>query len=336
MQRLKPASITTIRCASITTGLWTGGLSLHALSADWEMRRLATDLFHAGLSEIGHKRLPHQFAIRFPGVQTMKLLISGNPRAGDYQIMPSGTHRNLRLGGKTREGEAFGGPQVYGDQRGNGRMGLPGNTYRYQMEIAHRIFGAMTPAERNVARISLAPPQTMIGVQAKEGHFDGVPIAELSIVNRRQATQLVEGILENYAQSDADYAWRCLEKNGGIDALYLADYDMDFQGGRRAGGDPSQIFRLEVPAAVFYFRGEPHLHAFLNVAMDGDNPLSVGDWLGDSPSVLEGESLRSFFESAMREQAAADLAFFLSVRCPDGCGKARFARGRLSGGELGR
>jgi len=37
---------------------------------------------------------------------------------------------NLRLGGESREGVAFGGPIVYGDQHGDSRQGLPGNVYQ--------------------------------------------------------------------------------------------------------------------------------------------------------------------------------------------------------------
>ena len=110
-------------------------------------------------------RIPRQFAVTLPGVNFMQLLICGDPRTGPYQILLSAVHLNLRLGGRSREGVAFGGPQVYGDQRGNGRIGLPGSTYRYQMEAAHRLFAAMTPAQRVAARVEVAPAQTNIVVQ---------------------------------------------------------------------------------------------------------------------------------------------------------------------------
>ena len=291
-------------------GLWAGGLVVHAGSLGWDTRRALTDLFHAALSEIGRTRVPHQDATHWAGVNLMQLLFCGDPRTGPYQVMLSGVHLNFRLGGRSREGVAFGGPQVYGDQRGNARVGLPGNTYRYQMETAHRLFASMTPAQRSAARIAQAPAQTNIGVQGRGGRFDGVPVAELAPASRKLARDVVAGILENYADNDAAYAWDCLDRNGGVDVLYVADYDEDFQGGRRAGSGPSQIFRLEGPAAVFHFRGEPHLHAFLNVAMDGERPLSLGEPLGENPDVLAGEDLKVFFETAMCEQGQADVAFY--------------------------
>jgi hypothetical protein len=291
-------------------GLWAGGLVVHAGSLDWDGRRALTDLMHAGLSEMGRTRVPHQDTTYWGGVNMMQLLFCGDPRTNPYQVLLSGVHLNLRLGGRSLEGAAFGGPQVYGDQRGNGRVGLPGNTYRYQLEDAQRMFAAMTAAQHSAARAERAPAQTNIGVQGQRGRFDGVPVAELTARARALARDVVAGILGTYKDEDAAYAWECLERNGGVDALHVADYDVDFLGGRRAGDGPSQIFRFEGPAAVFHFRGEPHLHAFLNVTMDGEQPLSLGDPLGENPAVLEGEDLRDFFETAMLAQTGADAALY--------------------------
>ena len=80
----------------------------------------------------------------------------------------------------------------------------------------------------------------------------------------------------------------------------------------------------KAPAAVFHFRGEPHVHAFVNIAMDGERPLSVGEALGENPSVLEAEDLAAFFEAAMCTQAEADIALY----------PAQGAVGRLRAGTV--
>ncbi len=291
-------------------GLWLGGLTVSAAALDWDTRRLLTDVMYAGLSDVGRDRVPFQDSTRFLGVNMMQLAICGDPNVGPYQLLLSGVHLNLRLGSVSPEGAAFGGPQVYGDQRGNERVGLPNNTYRYQLEAAQRLVAALTPAERARVRVARAPAQVNIGVQGAAGRFGGVPIADLAPAKRALARELVAGIVETYADDQAAYAWQCLERNGGVDALHFADFDEDFEGGRRAGDGPSQIFRLEGPAAVFHFRGEPHLHAFVNVTMDGERPFAVGEALGHNPAVLEGEGLRALFETAMRAQGEADVAYY--------------------------
>src|SRR5262249_36192968 len=105
---------------------------------------------------------------------------------------------------------------------------------------------------------------------------------------------------------DVAYAWECLEHNGGMEKLFLSYY----ADGEVGGSGEVQIFRIEGPAAVFYFRGAPHVHAFVNVAMDGNAPLSVGESLGENPAVVERADAKRLFERAMRAQVGADLAYY--------------------------
>ena len=275
-----------------------------------ESRRLLVDLVHAGLSEAGRERLTEQFYFRLPGIHATRLAIFGEPGRGHSQVLVTGPHLNLRLGGKNREGVAFGGPQVYGDQRGNEEVGLPGNVYRYQLELGQRLVASLTTAERRAARHDRAPVQTLIDVQGRTGVFDGLAVAGLSATSRGLAHDMVAGILDTYAEEDAGYAWECLERNGGVDALHMADYDRDHQPGRHVAGGPSQIIRLEGPAAVFHYRGEPHLHAFLNVAMDGEQPLSVGEVIGVNPAAMDAMGVKRWFEDVMQVHTRADIAYY--------------------------
>ena len=109
----------------------------------------------------------------------MRVLICGDPTAPPYQVILTGAHVNLRIGGKSREGVAFGGPQVYGDQRGNNRVGLPGNLYREQFLIGQQILARLDSGRRKLALIEEAPVQTQIEHQGRHGKFAGIPVAEL-------------------------------------------------------------------------------------------------------------------------------------------------------------
>jgi hypothetical protein len=61
---------------------------------------------------------------------------------------------------------------------------------------------------------------------------------------------------------------------------------------------------------VFYFRGYPHLHAFLNVAMNGEAPLSVGESLGENLRPMEGVQVKELFERAMLHEVRTDLSYY--------------------------
>jgi len=287
-------------------GLWTAGLLATPLALGWTQRRLLTDLLHAGLSAAGRERVPNEYYSRWPGVHAMKVLVCGDPHHPPYQLILSGAHLNLRIGGASREGAAFGGPLVYGDQRGDGVPGLPGNLYRFQLDTATRLFRGLTSDQQKLALLPASPVQTAIQLQGPEGLFPGAPVSALSADNRALARELISGILSTWPEDDAAYAWRCIDHNGGPEALSLSYY-ADSDPGRR--GAPQNV-RLEGPAAVLYFRGDPHVHAFLSVAMDPSAPLGVGQLVGHNPAPLEGAAVQRFFEAAMLDQSGADLAFY--------------------------
>ncbi len=286
-------------------GVWGGGRGIF-FGFNRAQRKILTDLLYAGLSEEGRQRVPEEYFTRLPGVHSMQVLICGDPSSAPYQIILTAAHLNLRLGGKSREGVAFGGPQVYGDQRGNEQAGLPGNVYRDQFLIAQRLLTSLDAERRKHALVAEAPVQTQVELQGKHGSFPGIPIAELDPQGKELARELVARICSTYPEEDVRYAQECLTANGGLNAMFLSYY----QHGEDGDIFDAQVFRLEGPAAVFYFRGYPHVHAFVNVAMDGDSPLSVGEALGNNPAWLDHAGVKALFETAMRTQTGADLAYY--------------------------
>lgn len=286
-------------------GVWGGGRSVFS-GFSHEQRQILTDLLYSGLSPEGRGRIPKQDLTDWTGVNALRVLICGDPTASQYQIIFTGTHLNLRIAGKNSEGAAFGGPQVYGDQRGNERAGLPGNVYRPQFLLGQSILRGLDDGRKKTAVLEEAPVQTGIELQGRSGTFPGIPVAELKPETKDLVRQVVNEIISTYSLEDAVYARECLEANGGIDRLFLSYYR------RGEGGDipEAQVFRLEGPAAVLYFRGYPHVHAFLNIAMDGDAPLSVGEPLGHNPTWLDRAGVKALFESALRAQMNTDLAYY--------------------------
>src|SRR2546425_12088634 len=123
-------------------GVWGGGRSI-LLGFDRKQRGILTDVLYSGLSAEGRRRGPEEYFARWTGVHSQRVLICGDPTVPPYQVILTGPHLNLRVGGKGREGVGFRGPQGYGDQRGNGETGLPGNLYRDQFLLAQRIFPSL-------------------------------------------------------------------------------------------------------------------------------------------------------------------------------------------------
>jgi hypothetical protein len=285
-------------------GVWGGGVS--GWSLDRSQARLLTDLWYAGLSDSGRRKIPNEHYLRWPSVYALRVLFCGDPANPPYQVVLTGPHLNLRIGGASREGAAFGGPQVYGDQRGNEQRGLPGNLYREQLELALRIYSGLSSEQRAIAVLATSPSQTLVELQGRGGKFAGVSVDSLTRDGRSLVRALIDSMFSNYPAEDVAYAWRCIEDNGGVEQLFLSYY----KDGEVAGSGEYQIFRLEGPAAVFHFLGYPHVHAFINVARDGEQPLSVGEVIGENRVPIEGPALKHVLELAMCDQAGAELAFY--------------------------
>ena len=157
--------------------------------------------------------------------------------------------------------------------------------------------------------MATSPIQTRIEVQGAGGTFVGTPVATMTRAQRQFVRRMIDLTFAPYPEADVAYAWECLDANGGLASLHASFYD-DSRYGDTGG---FQTYRLEGPASVFYFRGFPHVHAFFNVAMDGEAPLSVGEPIANNPAPLEGPSLSRLFEQAMRHQTEVDFAYYGSA-----------------------
>lgn len=268
-----------------------------------------TDLMYSSMSAEGQQIFPNQYYMVLQSMMTNNLLFCGNPHDEHFQVIFSGPHLMLRPGGKNREGVAFGGPQIYGDQSGDKQAGLPDNMYRLNLSVASALFDSLSQTDQLDAVIEESPIQTQIEVQGRTGEFSGIPIASVSEHSKSLVRKLIDLTFRPYQIDDAAYAWECIEANGGVNSLFLSYYaDSSYDGSNRY-----QNYRLEGPSSVFYFRGFPHVHAFFNIAMDGDKPLSVGDVVGRNPTVLEGPRLKRLFEKAMQTEAKTDFAYYPSA-----------------------
>jgi hypothetical protein len=287
-------------------GVWAGGQPIALGNFSRSQLSLISDLMYSGLSEQGRSIIPSQFYLRVPDIMINNLLLCGEPQDENHQIIFSGPHLNLRIGGKNREGVAFGGPQVYGDQEGNGEPGLPGNMYQQNMTSAMALFHSLDAQQQSQSLVASSPIQTQIEVQGTGGNFDGLAVAALTQEAKAQVSSLIDMSLRPYPDQDVDYARQCIEHHGGINAMTLSY----FEDSTYPDDLLYQSYRLEGPGSIFHFQGKPHVHAFINIAMDAENPLSVGELVAENASAIEGVALKHLFESAMTEAEQTDFSYY--------------------------
>ena len=207
--------------------------------------------------------------------QEQSLAIFGKP-GEKFEFVMTGRHMTLRCDGNSTEHVAFGGPIFYGHAASgfHEKPGHPGNVYWEQALEANKVFEMLDGKQREKALLPKAPTDAeehKVGFQGISGLLPGIPLADLSSDQKERVQTTLAKLLEPYRQVDQEEVRKCLETQGGLDKCSLAFYaDKDL------GEDKIwDVWRLEGPSLVWYFRGVPHVHVWVNVADDASVKLNA-------------------------------------------------------------
>ena len=87
----------------------------------------------------------------------------------------------------------------------------------------------------------------------------------MNIFELVKTEKVLAKLVEPFRQSDRDEVMQCLKAQGGLDRCSLAFYR---QGDIGKDGVWDN-WRLEGPSLVWYFRGAPHVHTYVNIGLEG-------------------------------------------------------------------
>ncbi len=194
------------------------------------------------------------------------LAIFGKPGSDKFEFVMTGRHMTIRADGNSEAHVAFGGPIFYGHAASgfDEKPGHPGNVFWEQGRRANLVFQMLSGKQQQAALVDKRPRESDVAFRGVNGKFPGIPVTELSKDQKAELQKVLMLLLEPYRKEDQDKALECLRKQGGLDKCSLAFYkDGDI------GEDKEwDNWRVEGPAFVWYFRGEPHVHVWVNVADD--------------------------------------------------------------------
>lgn len=241
-----------------------------------EQKELVRKIFEGVIAPQWHARVDKQLKDDAGGFgNSQNIAIFGKPGEGKFEFVMTGRHMTLRCDGNSTEHVAMGGPIFYGHQasRTSGlseKDGHPDNVYWPQALEANKVWEMLDGKQRKLAAAD-SPEESEVGFRGKGGKFDGIPVAELSADQKEQVQKTLATLIEMYRQSDQDELAACLKSQGGLDACSLAFYtDSD-----KGGDGVWDVWRLEGPSFVWHYRGDPHVHVWLNVADDASVKLNT-------------------------------------------------------------
>jgi hypothetical protein len=236
-----------------------------------DQQAMIIDIFRGVHSEEYLAQVLKQMQDDAGGVGNYHVALFGEPGTGKFEWVLSGRHCTIRCDGDSVEGAAFGGPIFYGHQAGSSateKPDHPDNVYWYQAKRANELFQALDGKQREKALVTgRVPPEegnATVKLSGKDGVRPGIPVAEMSRDQKELVGKVMADLLLPYRKADADEAMRYIKENGGLDSLSMAYYQ-----GMDIGNDGVwDVWRVEGPAMMWYFRGAPHVHTWVHIVKD--------------------------------------------------------------------
>lgn len=195
--------------------------------------------------------------------------IFGDPTGrNQYAWVFQGHHITVRCDGNSEPGAAFGGPMYYGHSPDGYSQR---NCFFYQTRAVMNVFDALTEAQRREAVVQGSPGEHEGSIQFRRDH-PGIPASELTRDQRGLVETVMRQLLSPYRREDADEVMDIVRRNGGLERIHLAFY--------RDRGAPANerwhFWRLEGPGLVWNFRVLPHVHTYVNIALQQPTPRPQG------------------------------------------------------------
>lgn len=199
------------------------------------------------------------------GFGDSSIALFGEPGTGKFEFVLTGRHCTRRCDGDSVEGAAFGGPIFYGHaaEDFDEAPDHPGNAYWYQAKRANFVFDMLDGKQREMALLGDSRRERgyeTVKLTGKKTGLEGIPMSELSADQRREVRRVLQDIMAPYRKEDVKEAMKLIKENG------FGNLHMAFFKNHDVGNDGVwDVWQIEGPSMVCFFRGDPHVHAWINV-----------------------------------------------------------------------
>lgn len=191
----------------------------------------------------------------------------GQPGSGQFEFVVTGRHCTRRCDGDSVAGAAFGGPIFYGHQAGEKDRepaDHPGNVFWHQARRANDLYQAMDGRQRALALVDgQSRPEKAsdtVKLSGSRAGLPGIPASELTRDQRALVRQVMSDLLAPFRQPDVEEAMKLVDSQG-IENLSLAYFKRQDLGNDGVW----DVWQIEGPNLLWYFRGEPHVHCWVHI-----------------------------------------------------------------------
>ena len=200
------------------------------------------------------------------GLEDCSIALFGEPGQGKFEFVFTGRHVTRRCDGDSVEGTAFGGPIFYGHQAGKydeEASHHPGNVYWYQAKRANEVFQMLDGNQRKMALLNKPRAENgtaTVKLTGSSESLHGISVGDLAADQKGHVRKVLADVLAPFREKDATEALEL------IDPTQFNELHMAFYKNKDLGNDGVwDVWQIEGPSALIFFRGEPHVHAYIHI-----------------------------------------------------------------------
>ena len=199
------------------------------------------------------------------GFEDSSVALFGEPGSGKFEFVLTGRHCTRRCDGDSVEGAAFGGPIFYGHaaESFNEKADHPGNAYWYQAKRANEAFQMLDGKQREIALCERGREEDAddtVKLKGTTKGLEGLRVGDMSKDQQGAVRTVLRDLLAPFRKDDVDEAMKLIEASS-FDDLHMAF----FKTGDIGKDGVWDVWQLEGPNMVWYFRGSPHVHVWANI-----------------------------------------------------------------------
>ena len=199
------------------------------------------------------------------GFGASSVALFGEPGTGKFEFVLTGRHCTRRCDGDSVEGAAFGGPIFYGHAAKGFNEGAEheGNAYWYQAKRANGVYQMLDGKQRERALLDKARDEEgddTVKLTGRKSGLDGIRVGDLSKDQQAEVQAVLRDLLAPFRKEDADEAMRLIRASG-TEHLHMAFY----KSGDIGKDGVWDVWQVEGPDMIWYFRGAPHVHVWANI-----------------------------------------------------------------------
>lgn len=189
----------------------------------------------------------------------------GSPDDGKFEYVFTGRHTTRRLDGNSVAGAAFGGPIFYGHAARSfyEKKDHPENVYWFQAVRANELFAMLNGKQRREAledRGRKEQSNKTVALRGAGAELPGIAFGDLTADQKDHAKKVIGDLLKPFREEDRREALKFIEANG-FDRHHIAF----FKEGDIGDDKVWDVWQIEGPSMVWYFRGEPHVHTWVHI-----------------------------------------------------------------------